>query len=239
MDEYRPIEPYLEPEQRVRIFDPAEDPPMEYDASVYDWDEETLTVRGITHEGKPATLSPEADLVVQIYTPRGILEFQSRVVERLKATGNVILARPRRARRIQRRRFLRMDVEGRVRVERPPEETEQEAEELLMEQEGTFNVSANGIRFVTDRRDFSLASRYEVFVHIEFPEDRINPRIESIDVEAIGEVVRIATIHTEDGVFYEVAMNFVEIDQQMQDNLVRFLLRYQLFLRRHRVEVTS
>jgi len=90
------------------------------------------------------------------------------------------------------------------------------------------NISASGIRFITD-------TPYDVMDILEV--GMILPMVPLLFIRLAAEVLRVKTLTRKDGEHYSVVARFIEMDQETKDDIVRYLFRRQREMLRRRQDL--
>ena len=88
-----------------------------------------------------------------------------------------------------------------------------------------INISASGIRFITDE-SFEEGDLLEVSM--------ILPMVPLLFIRFVGEVIRMKSVTSYETARYAVAVRFLHVDQESRDDVIRYLFRRQRELLRMR-----
>ncbi len=144
---------------------------------------------------------------VNIYQPREIFEFKSKVIDMVPGYNKMLLtiSKPEKVNRIQRRSFLRLPIMLEMQYSIPGNYDSHKTH--------TLDISGGGIRFLSSKNYFP-GTPIQVEFHI--PIDKKDKKI-----QAVGKVVRTVSL---DNGYFHVAIEFTKIPVKDQDTIVRFVL---------------
>jgi hypothetical protein len=97
--------------------------------------------------------------------------------------------------------------------------------DLMSSSPRDVNISASGIRFITDN-SFKMGDLLEI--------NLILPMVPLLFMRLLGDVIRIKSVTSYDTNRYAVALRFLQVDAETKDDVIRYLFRRQRELLRKR-----
>jgi c-di-GMP-binding flagellar brake protein YcgR len=185
---------------------------------------ERLLLAAPTHRGAVIRLSEGEPVRVEILAEDAVYAFDTYVdsmaLEPIPVIG---VSKPENLARIQRREFVRVDLNLPVKY-RPLTLIRQKP--LEYQSADIVNLSGGGASIVTwhPLQDKGVKSGSELQLELELPDGN------KVEVKAV--IVRISDTKTEKGIRHKIAVMFTEIDERQQDVIVRYVLECQYEMRR-------
>gem|GEM_PF-1011541 len=185
---------------------------------------EALLLAAPTHKGAVIRLNAGEPICVEVLAEDGVYAFDTHIDSvTLEPIPVICVGKPENFSRIQRRGFVRVDVNlpakymPLMRAGQAPSE---------YQKAHIVNLSGGGARIVTwhspEDEDLDVGSRLQL--EFELPDGN--------RIETKASIIRISGERTEKGVNYKIAVEFTEIDQRKQDAVAKYVLECQYEMRR-------
>lgn len=183
-----------------------------YKSVIQDENDEHIAISLPVREGIYMTPSPGQKLEVLYYDNLNVYKFDA-VVEARRIENNIhqiLLGVPQNIIKIQRRKFVRVDVASYVNYAKVDKNVTdiQRLNERQYFKGMMLDISGGGFRFRTDHR---LNLHEKIVAEIPTQEDNI---------KVLGEIVRVEK--TMDGK-YLCGVSFVEISERIRDRIIRYI----------------
>jgi len=193
-----------------------------YASRIEDIENDGVLLAAPTHKGAMLRLSEGQRIEVQIAWHDAVYCLSVRVEAMITDPIPLIrVAKPGRAERVQRREFVRVDVNLPVRYACLDEAP---GEPAAYCGGSATSLSGGGLLLLTWHMPRSLRPGSRVKLQLELSRDT--------RVSAKGLVVRISTEETDRGQYYKLAIAFDEIDEKQRDMIVKHVLQRQFAMRR-------
>jgi len=185
---------------------------------------QSLLLAAPTHKGAVIRLDVGEPICVEVLAEDGVYAFDTHIdAIILEPIPVICVGKPENFSRIQRREFVRVDVN--LPVEYMPLKPARQAHPEYQKAH-IVNLSGGGARIATwyppEDDDLDVGS----WLQLEFE----LPGGSKIEAKAV--IIRISDERTDKGVYHRMAVEFTEIDERKQDAIARHVLECQYEMRR-------
>lgn len=210
---------FLELGQLVEVDVPAPvaGPATVYYCQIMDFDARQILISIPQRKGLVAGgLSPEQILSLRVFLSDASYACTCRVLAWQEQPQGLRLSLPLTAERIQRRNFVRVDAELPVVLQLPEEQSA--GREF---QGSTLDLSGGGLMLISD---FSLPLESRLSGRLYLPSEKISENLQDFDILNFeAEVCRCEAQQSN----YLLGLSFLDLAENLQDRLVRYIFRYQ------------
>lgn len=204
---------------RLREFDvntrvelEVHDPDFEgkYASRVMDVTKKEIELMAPTEKGELVPIRRKTKVTIDYIGQRAMYRFDSIITRRFRdPVAGIAIKKPRRVERIQRREFVRLEINIPIKYRLSVEEGEPEE----FKKSYTIDLSGGGLRFISDEK-----LPEDEFLEIRLGMDRVNEVI-------FGKIARVAQTEDNDG--YEIGLEFKSLSPATQDEIVSWIFNKQ------------
>lgn len=171
-----------------------------------------------TQTGVPMTVETGMNIIVNFYDEqKGICMFNSRLIK--LPNGHLIIKKPAKEqiKKVQRRRFFRVNVANEMKIFIPQEDTNEQQEINVY----THDLSGGGVSFLTEK---SMVEIGDVVTGVLYIEKNTAP----LEVTFKASIVNIMRHESQ---FYKISLQFEEMNEKDQSDIIGYCIFKQVEIR--------
>ena len=182
-----------------------------YLSKVADFLDKGIIITGLYREGSPLPIRLNQPINVYYTTDRAAYKFKSKILKRTnKPIPLLLIERSDSVKRIQRRDYFRLDVTGRVDVYKKLDDKNYPKK---ISEARLIDISGGGIQI-------QLKKKFDKGEELLISLKNILPPKEFIK----SKIVRIQKVKDE---FYNYGVQFIEIEEEQQEEIIQWIFAYQ------------
>ncbi len=197
----------------------------QYKSKVTNYKDKTISFVVPSVAGKPVYIWEKTVCHMNYMRPDGMFTFITRVVKsEIYPKPILYVIMPEKVEKIQRRRYVRVDVKIPVRMRLFKEDATYEEQDEQFFESTTINVSAGGLRVDSPKMKLELGKVYEFEFVLE------NYKFQHV----LGEIVRAAEMKNAQGVLitypdgsaiYNYGVNFIQIHRVQKEKIISYVFK--------------